>query len=65
MICFFFSLWTSVHFCDIVCATTKGGIHMMRKRQVNSKKANRAVLNREFPRQSRSLFITEVRNEHH
>ena len=30
---------------------------MMRKRQVNSKKANRSVLNRDFPRRSRSLII--------
>ena len=36
---------------------------MVQKKQVNNK--NRAVLNRDFPRRSRSLFITEVRNEHH
>ena len=30
---------------------------MMRKRQVNSKKTNRAVLNRDFPRRSRSLIM--------
>ena len=34
---------------------------MARKKQVNSE--NRAVLNRDFPRRSRSLFITEVQNE--
>lgn len=38
---------------------------MTRKRQVNSKIKNRAALNRDFPKQSRSLFITEVQNEHH
>ena len=38
---------------------------MTLKRQVNSKKQNRAVLNRDFPRWDRSLFITEVQNEHH
>ena len=36
---------------------------MTRKKQANN--LNRAVLNRNFPRQSRSLFITEVQNEHH
>ena len=35
---------------------------MSREKQVNSK--NRAVLNRDFPRRSRSLIITEVQNEH-
>ena len=38
---------------------------MARKRKVNSKNKNRAVLNRDFPRRSRSLFMKEVRNEHH
>ena len=36
---------------------------MTRKKQANN--LNRAVLNQNFPRQSRSLFITEVQNEHH
>lgn len=36
---------------------------MTQKKQVNTE--NGAVLNRDFPRRSRSLFITEVRNEHH
>ena len=36
---------------------------MTRKKQVNNE--NGAVLNRDFPRQSRSLFMKEVRNEHH
>ena len=36
---------------------------MVRKKQVNNK--NRAVLNRDFPRQSRSLFMKEVRNGNH
>ena len=35
---------------------------MTRKRQVNTE--NGAVLNRDFPRWSLSLFITEVQNEH-
>ena len=35
---------------------------MTRKRQVNTE--NGAVLNRDFPRRDRSLFITEVQNEH-
>ena len=53
------SLWTFPHFCDIVCATKEGGsIHMVRKKQVNNE--NGAGLNRDFPRRSRSLFITEV-----
>ena len=30
---------------------------MIRKRQVNSKKTNRAVLNRDYPRRSRSLIM--------
>lgn len=38
---------------------------MVRKRKVNSKNKNRAVLNRDFPMRSRSLFITEVQNEHY
>ncbi len=38
---------------------------MVRKRKVNSKNKNRAVLNRDFPRRSRSLFMKEARNEHH
>ena len=38
---------------------------MVRKRKVNSENKNRAVLNRDFPRRDRSLFITEVQNEHH
>lgn len=36
---------------------------MTGQKQVNNQ--NRAVLNRDFPKQSRSLFITEVQNEHH
>ena len=36
---------------------------MTRKKQVNNE--NGAVLNRDFPRRSRSLFIQEVQNEHH
>ena len=32
---------------------------MVRKRKVNSKSKNRAVLNRDFPRRSRSLIIGE------
>ena len=35
---------------------------MVRKKQVNNE--NGAVLNRDFPRRSRSLFMKEVRNEH-
>jgi len=35
---------------------------MTQRKQPNN--ANRAVLNREFPRQSRSLIMKEVRNEH-
>ena len=35
---------------------------MTQKKQVNTE--NRAVLKRDFPRRSRSLFITEVQNEH-
>ena len=38
---------------------------MVRKRKVNIKNKNKAVLNRDFPRRSRSLFMKEVRNEHH
>ena len=36
---------------------------MTRKKQVNNE--NGAVLNRDFPRRSRSLFMKEARNEHH
>ena len=35
---------------------------MARKKQVNNE--NGAVLNRDFPKRNRSLFITEVQNEH-
>ena len=35
---------------------------MTRKKQVNNE--NGAVLDRDFPRRGRSLFITEVQNEH-
>lgn len=36
---------------------------MTRKEQVNNE--NGAVLNRDFPRRSRSFFMKGVRNEHH
>ena len=36
---------------------------MTRKKQVNNE--NGAVLNRDFPRRNRSLFMKEARNEHH
>ena len=36
---------------------------MSRRKQVNSE--NGAVLNRDFPRRSRSLFMKEVQDEHH
>ena len=36
---------------------------MTQKKQVNNQ--NGAVLNRDFPTRSRSLFMKEVRNEHH
>ena len=37
---------------------------MTDQKQVNSKNQNGAVLNRDFPRRGRSLFITEVQDEH-
>ena len=36
---------------------------MTGQKQVNNE--NGAVLNRDFPRRSRSLFMKEARNEHH
>jgi len=36
---------------------------MVRKKQINSE--NRAVLDRDFPRRSRSFFISEVYDENY
>ena len=51
---------TSVVLCVL---PTKEVVQMVRKKQVNNK--NGVALFRDFPRWSRSLFITEVHNEHH